>query len=516
MRKLVAGMLALLMLLSSAAAVDWPSWADDAREWAVDEGISDSFLSAPSMALTRGQTAQLLYEAAGSPAVSGAMPFTDVSGAYAKAVTWAFDQGYVRGTGDGRFRPAVLVTRQEFAAMLYRQAGEPHVSGEELHYFSDWSEIAPWAQDSMLWCVQQGLLNGKAKDRMAPTEHITTAEAVVILQRAQGHDKVTDNVVVVRGDLDSAKEQMEQVLLDSVKAMSQPPTFDVSAVNTQEDWSIIVINVYYALLSEYPDYKYAYDMRVEQQENYIQCTFSYMPYRSGDYPAGFQGIEVDGLHALVTVARENLAQQSINIRITDPSLTVDEMNNALQQAGGGYILCQLSRDGTAIIFTPQNGMTQQACLEQLGEIDRLADAVVASCIREGMTQREKALALYTDIADRVQYDRRYYTDPALMPYASQTAYGALYDNLAICGGYAQAIQVLFEKAGIPCLTVQGSMRSENHMWNIAQIDGEWAYYDATSDRGMSKFGFRHFGVAEDEMQDYVWDTEYVQRLIGCW
>ena len=54
------------------------------------------------------------------------------------------------------------------------------------------------------------------------------------------------------------------------------------------------------------------------------------------------------------------------------------------------------------------------------------------------------------------------------------------------------------------------------MWNIAQIDGEWAYYDATSDRGMSKFGFVHFGVSEDEMQEYVWDAEYVQRLTDSW
>lgn len=516
MKRLVAVGLAAVLLCGGASAADWPSWADEAQAWAVKQGIGESFLSAPSMELTRGQTVQLLYEAAGRPAVSEEMPFTDVNGAYENAVIWAAGQGYVQGTGDGKFRPSASVTRQEFAAMLYRQAGEPAVSGQELHYFSDWSEIASWAQSPVLWCVQQGLLQGTANDCLAPNEPITTAEAVVILQRAQEGGAPSDNTVHLSGDMDAAAEQMSQHLQRALAAVQQPPAFDVSDVSAPAGWEITAKNLYYALLSEYPAYKYGYDMSVTQQDSILQCTFSYMPYRSGNYPQGFQGVEVDGLHALVTLAQNNLTQTSVNIRITDPSLTVDDMNNALQQVGGGYLLCQLNRDGTAITITPQNNMTREACLARLEEIDRMADEVLAECIHNSMTQREKAVAIYTVITDRVQYDRRYYTDLSSMPYDSQTAYGALHNNMAICGGYAQAIQVLFEKAGIPCLTVQGQMRSENHMWNIAQIDGEWAYYDATSDRGMSKFGFVHFGVSEDEMQDYVWDSEYVQRLTDCW
>lgn len=95
MKKLVALGLAVLLVFSSAAAANWPSWAEEAQDWAVEQGISDTFLSAPSMKLTRGQTVQLLYEAAGSPSVSGEMPFTDVSSAYKDAVIWAAAQGYV-------------------------------------------------------------------------------------------------------------------------------------------------------------------------------------------------------------------------------------------------------------------------------------------------------------------------------------------------------------------------------------------------------------------------------------
>ena len=83
-----------------------------------------------------------------------------------------------------------------------------------------------------------------------------------------------------------------------------------------------VKNLYYSILSDHPEYKYAYDLTSEVGEDgLLRCKVSYMPYRTGAYPAGFQGIEVDGLDRLVEVARGGLSQESIPIRITEPTLT---------------------------------------------------------------------------------------------------------------------------------------------------------------------------------------------------
>ena len=81
--------------------------------------------------------AQLLYEAAGKPAVSGECPFTDVSGDNADAVTWAAEQGYLTGVGDGKYEPGRSVTRQEFAAILWRRAGSPGAAVQGLDQFRD-------------------------------------------------------------------------------------------------------------------------------------------------------------------------------------------------------------------------------------------------------------------------------------------------------------------------------------------------------------------------------------------
>ena len=151
----------------------------------------------------------------------------------------------------------------------------------------------------------------------------------------------------------------------------------------------------------------------------------------------------------------------------------------------------------------------------LAEADQLADKVITQVITEDMSQWEKAEALYAYVTVRVSYDQRYYSDRNSVPYESQTALGALRDGMAICGGYAHAVKLLFEKAGIPCFNVTGKYFGENHMWNIALLDGQWLWFDATSDRGSTgEFGFLRFALTELDSTKYTWDQEQVQWLIG--
>ena len=85
----------------------------------------------------------------------------------------------------------------------------------------------------------------------------------------------------------------------------------------------------------------------------------------------------------------------------------------------------------------------------------LADQIVSAYITDNMDDITKARMLYAYLTERVKYDHRYYSDKASMPYHSQTAYGALQDNLAICGGYSHALKLLLEKSGIECFNVSG-------------------------------------------------------------
>ena len=311
----------------------------------------------------------------------------------------------------------------------------------------------------------------------------------------------------------STMEALQAELTRAIAAAEQPPAFDVSALEVQSDFPLTVKNLYYGILSDHPDCKYAYDLSAELRAGgLLCCTISYMPYRTGTYPEGFQGTKVSGLDDLVQAARDGLDQDNIPILITDRSLVVDDMSRALQQIGGSYLLCQLNRDATAITVTPQGGLTHEAALTRLAEMDALAEQIYRETVTSDMTQAEQAEALYTYLTEHVRYDFRYYSQPGEMPYESTTAYGALHDHLAICGGYAQAFQLLLEQADIPCITVSGKMGAENHMWNLALIDGQWLYFDPTSDRGRANYGFNYCGVEADALERYTWDQDLAARL----
>ena len=154
-----------------------------------------------------------------------------------------------------------------------------------------------------------------------------------------------------------------------------------------------------------------------------------------------------------------------------------------------------------------------ATLALLAEAETMAAQIAAQLIDDSMTEPEKAQALYAYLTGNVKYDQRYYSDRNNMPYDSQTAIGALRDDLAICGGYSHALKLLFEQAGITCYNVTGKCYRENHMWNIARIDSQWLWFDATSDRGLTPDSFRQFAMTELDHERYTWEQSWVDVLI---
>lgn len=108
--------------------------------------------------------------------------------------------------------------------------------------------------------------------------------------------------------------------------------FDVSALGEVPELEIDVQNLYNAILSESPELKYAYELELDYSGGLLKAEVSYMPYRTGRYPAGFEGIRVESLSDLINAAEANLGKSSVKIYIADRSLTVDDMSMALQQA----------------------------------------------------------------------------------------------------------------------------------------------------------------------------------------
>jgi hypothetical protein len=141
-------------------------------------GTSDTAFS-PSESATRGMVVTMLYRLASQPEVPLTATFSDVqSGAYyEKAVIWASRNGFVNGVGEGKYAPNTSVTREQLVAILYRYAGCPVITMEDvLSTYSDRDKIDDYAKLAFAWAVKTGVIQGNADKTLNPDGKATRAE----------------------------------------------------------------------------------------------------------------------------------------------------------------------------------------------------------------------------------------------------------------------------------------------------------------------------------------------------
>ena len=164
------------------------SYYEDAVNWAVENGITqgtDDTHFSPDDVCTRAQMVTFLWRAAGSPKVeNGKNPFTDVQADayYYDAVLWAVEKGVTSGTSATTFSPDATVTRGQTVTFLYRNAGSPEVSGTMP--FTDVEADAYYAK-AVQWAVQQKITTGTSETTFSPMSDCTRGQIVTFLYRAK-------------------------------------------------------------------------------------------------------------------------------------------------------------------------------------------------------------------------------------------------------------------------------------------------------------------------------------------
>ena len=144
----------------------------------------------PTANMNRAMLVTVLYRLAGSPAVSGSMPFADTAEGqwYSNAVLWASQTGIVTGTGADTFSPNQSVTREQIAVMLRRYAayyGYDTSAAADLSGYSDAGKISGFARDGVSWAVAEGLIKGSG-NKLSPKNSASRAEVATLLQRYSG------------------------------------------------------------------------------------------------------------------------------------------------------------------------------------------------------------------------------------------------------------------------------------------------------------------------------------------
>ena len=169
------------------------SWYYGGVRCALENGLmtgTSARTFAPDRPVTRAMLVTILWRLAGEP-YGRVSPFEDVlpGSWYAQAVSWAYDKGIVTGVTATSFQPGAPVTREQLCAILCRYAaltGKNTAASAPLDAYTDRAQVSAYAEASVRWALQAGLLTGVGDGRLAPRSGATRAQLAVLLQRFAG------------------------------------------------------------------------------------------------------------------------------------------------------------------------------------------------------------------------------------------------------------------------------------------------------------------------------------------
>ena len=137
----------------------------------------------PDSSVNRAMVVEILFRVAGNPEVSGASRFSDVGSDdwFCKSVNWAAQNGIVNGIGDRIFDPYGTVTREQFAAILFRYSNSPQTDSTTLSGVYDRDSVSEWAVPAVSWALEEKIIELNSGSAFVPASSIKRYECAMIL-----------------------------------------------------------------------------------------------------------------------------------------------------------------------------------------------------------------------------------------------------------------------------------------------------------------------------------------------
>ena len=157
------------------------TWYAEAVKWALDKNIISGTTFSPEKTCTRVQLLTLLWNAAGSPKMSGANPFSDVKStdSHYDAALWASEMGILSGS---TFASQTAVNRGELVISLWKFLGCPE--GLQANQYLDIESHQSDFGRAVAWSNISGVMGGTGKFKFSPKKSCTRAETINYIYRA--------------------------------------------------------------------------------------------------------------------------------------------------------------------------------------------------------------------------------------------------------------------------------------------------------------------------------------------
>lgn len=114
---------------------------------------------------------------------------------------------------------------------------------------------------------------------------------------------------------------------------------------------------------------------------------------------------------------------------------------------------------------------------KINHIEKITNSFIKNNIDDSMSTRKKLKLIHDFIIDTTNYDTLKTDNIKDTTYNSQDAYGVLVEHYGICSGYSDTLAIFLNKLGI----INYKISNEDHIWNLAFVDGRWLHIDLTWD-----------------------------------
>lgn len=146
------------------------------------EGYGDNTFR-PQGPIKRNEFVKIFNKVFGLTNKSGIV-FDDTKDNWAKdEIDIAVTNGVAQGVGENKFEPEQYITREAAAKMLANYMKIEDKNHDKIKKFSDYNEISDWAKDAFEGNLENGYIKGTDEGKLAPKNNITRAEVVTILSR---------------------------------------------------------------------------------------------------------------------------------------------------------------------------------------------------------------------------------------------------------------------------------------------------------------------------------------------
>jgi len=177
------------------------------------------------------------------------------------------------------------------------------------------------------------------------------------------------------------------------------------------------------------------------------------------------------------------------------TLSIERSSVNLKETGTyevTYTVTDCSGNSTSVVGKI-NVLNEAPKWEDEEAIHEKARNVLDSILKDGMTDREKAKAIYKWIKSNVGY-----IDHSEKGNYTRGAYEGLFKHQGDCFVFAATAKELLTTAGIQNIDIVKSTKNPSHYWNLVYIEDGWYHFDSTPRHGKSEF----FLLTDAELEAY--------------